>query len=119
MVFPLSLWIKSSIAPNTDGAGRFFRVTHPFHPLHGQKFELINYGHCWSELRVSFYDQEGRFRSFPASWTNVAAPDPFVALSAGRSLFRVKDLLALASLVSELLKPADTDKSVKEISSDV
>lgn len=49
----------------------------------------------------------------------MAAPDPFVALSAGRSLFRVKDLLALASLVSELLKPADTDKSVKEISSDV
>ena len=66
------------------------------------QFELINYGHCWSEVRVSFHDQEGRFRSFPASWTSVAAPDPFVVVSAGRSLFRVKDLLALASLLREL-----------------
>ena len=119
MAFRSSLWIKSSIAPNAEGAGRFFRVIHPFHPLCGQEFELISYGHCWSEVRVSFHDQEGRFRSFPASWTSVAAPDPFVVVSAGRSLFRVKDLLALASLLRELSKSADTGQSVKEISPDV
>jgi len=98
-----------------EGAGRFFRVTHPFHPLRGQEFEIINYGHFWGELRVSFHDQDGRFCSFPASWTSVAAPDPFVVLSAGRSLLRVKDLLALASLIRELSKSAGSSQSVKEI----
>lgn len=102
-----------------EGVGRFFRVTHSFHPLCGQEFELLNYGNCWGEVRVSFHDREGHFRSFPASWTSMAAPDPFVAISAGRSLFRVKDLLALASLLRELSKSADTGQNVKEISSDV
>ncbi len=65
---------------------------------------------------MSFHDQEGRLRSLPAIWTSVAAPDPFVAISAGRSLFRVKELLALASLLHGLSKSADTGRSVKEIS---
>ena len=37
----------------------------------------------------------------PASWTDVVDPDPFVVLAAGRSLFRVEDLLALAALLAE------------------
>ena len=38
----------------------------------------------------------------PAGWTDVEPPDPFVALAAGRALWRVEDLLALAALVREL-----------------
>jgi len=34
--------------------------------------------------------------SLPTSWTYVGAVDPWVALAAGRSLFRVADLLELA-----------------------
>jgi hypothetical protein len=36
--------------------------------------------------------------SLPANGTSLAALDPFVALAAGRSLFRAADLLALAQL---------------------
>ena len=43
-----------------------------------------------------------RIYSLPASWTDVEEPDPFVATSAGRSLFRVEDLLVLSALVQEL-----------------
>ena len=43
-----------------------------------------------------------RVCSLPASWTDVVEPDAFVALAAGRSLFRVDDLLALSDLVAEL-----------------
>jgi uncharacterized protein DUF5372 len=39
--------------------------------------------------------------SLPASWTDIIEVDPFVAMSAGRSLFRVTDLLELAKLVGE------------------
>jgi hypothetical protein len=41
----------------------------------------------------------------PASWTDVEGPEAFVALSAGRSLFRVEDLLVLSALVQELSEP--------------
>ncbi len=70
-------------------------------------------------MRVSFHDQEGRLRSLPASWASVAAPDPFVVISAGRSLFRVKELLVLASLLHELSRSADIGQGVKEISPNV
>jgi len=38
----------------------------------------------------------------PATWTDVEGPDPFLVVSAGRSCFRVEDLLALAALVAAL-----------------
>ena len=40
--------------------------------------------------------------SIPASWTDVVAPDPVVVLSAGRSPFRLDDLLELTRLVAAL-----------------
>jgi hypothetical protein len=38
----------------------------------------------------------------PARWTDVLEPDPFVVVSAGRSCFRLADLLALRRLIDEL-----------------
>ncbi len=51
-----------------------------------------------------FYRERGtrRVRSLPASWTDVAGIDPFVALAAGRSLFRVEDLLVLTNLLRQV-----------------
>jgi hypothetical protein len=46
----------------------------------------------------------------PASWTNLAALDPFVALAAGRSLFRVADLLALARLCAQVAGGATAEE---------
>lgn len=37
--------------------------------------------------------------SLPVGWTDAVEPDVFVTLAAGRSPFRVADLLALAQLV--------------------
>ena len=39
--------------------------------------------------------------SLPTSWTDAGAVDPFVALAAGRSLFRVSDLIELAKQIAE------------------
>jgi len=38
----------------------------------------------------------------PAGWTDVEGSDPFLELAAGRSSFRVEDLLALGQLLAEL-----------------
>jgi hypothetical protein len=62
----------------------------------------VQYRHTWGEHRVYYHNQEGHLCSMPASWTSLAGLDPFVALAAGRSPFRVADLLALARLCAQL-----------------
>ena len=62
----------------------------------------MQYRHYWGEHRVYYHNQAGHLCSMPASWTSLAALDPFVALAAGRSLFRIADLLALARLCRQL-----------------
>lgn len=44
--------------------------------------------------------------SVPATWTDIVAEDPVVRLGAGRSLFRVADLLELTELIERLRQPA-------------
>jgi len=95
-------WRSSSTAPQGDVAARRFRVTHPFHPLFGREFELEIYKNNWGEDRVFFHLEEGHLMALPASWTDLVPHDPFVAVAAGRSLFRAEDLWELAQLVGRL-----------------
>lgn len=62
-----------------------------------------------------FEDGEGRVRWLATAWTSVAAPDPFVTLSGGRSYFRIEDLLRLARLVTTLSQPEETCKEVSAV----
>ena len=75
-------------------------VTHPFHPLCGREFALVVRKNNWAEDRVFFFAGDGQLTSLPSGWTDVDRPDPFDAVSAGRSAFRVADLLALAGLLA-------------------
>ncbi len=93
--------VKSTTTPFRDESYGLFRVTHPFHPLNGQQFELITRKHTWGDDRVFYHDKEGRLRSINASWTSVVTPDPFVVISTGRSMFRVEDLLALVVMIGK------------------
>ena len=74
-------------------------MTHPFHPLLGREFRLVTFRQNWGEEKVYFYDDSGRLSTVPLQWTTFAAPDPFVRISAGRSAFRVGDLLELADVL--------------------
>jgi hypothetical protein len=90
-----------SNAPSAGPQGTSITVTHPFHPLHGREFSLLSRTKNWGEDRVYFYDDAGRLKSLPASWTSLRPVDAFVALSGGRALFRPEDLLRLADLLSD------------------
>jgi len=59
---------------------------------------LTRYG---LEDRVCFHDEQCRICEIPLSWTNLAAGDAFVILSAGRSWFRFEDLLELTRLIGK------------------
>ena len=77
-------------------------MTHPFHPLFAQEFELFESRHNWGEDRVYFLDSEGKMQSILANYTDVGGVDPFVELARGRSYLRYEDLLRLADLLEGL-----------------
>ena len=75
-------------------------MLHPFHPLLGRELRLVTFRQNWGEERAYFYDDSGRLASIPLQWTTLAAPDPFVELSGGRSAFHVSNLRELADLLA-------------------
>ena len=89
-------------------------VTHPFHPLSGAEFEVLDHRHNWGEDRVTLADAEGRLFSLPACWTTVSPVDPVVAIAAGRLAFRLADLSRLADLIAELTRASATPGRVDE-----
>ena len=63
---------------------------------------MIEYRHTWGEERVYFLDPAGQVQRLPAAWTDIGGEDPFVVVAAGRSPFRVTDLLQLAEMIDRL-----------------
>jgi hypothetical protein len=59
------------------------RVTHPFHPLAGEKLEFVKRRKNWRADRVYVFDAAGELVSLPAEWTDVVAADPFVVVAGG------------------------------------
>ncbi|MGB9113360.1 MAG: DUF5372 family protein, partial [Acidimicrobiales bacterium] len=92
-------WSEPSTTPVSNGSRRTVRVTHPFHPWSGQTFEFVALRRTWRQDRVFFLLEDGALTSLPASWTDAIAADAFVTAAAGRSPFRVEDLLVLAELI--------------------
>ena len=112
--FPLKLLVKSfyamqiyrqqscSTASHQNFDNKTFRIIHPYHPYRNIDFEIDSVRRIAYECRVLFFNAKGRRSSVPLHWTDIGPEDPFVAVSAGRSLFRVEDLLGLVRLIKEI-----------------
>jgi hypothetical protein len=87
-----------------------FLIVHPFHPGHGQRFPIVTIRQNWGEELLYYRNRQGRLISIPARWTDRATPDPIVAISAGRSPFRLEDLLELTRLVAALGQEASHER---------
>jgi hypothetical protein len=61
---------------------------------------LVSIHRSGSGWRVFFPDAKGRLQSIPMAFTDLAQPDPFRIQSAGRSYFRIPELLELAWLIA-------------------
>ncbi len=88
------------IAPGGDDAAGVFRIVHPFHPLCGRQFKLVTIRHNWGEDTLYYHNAKGALVSVPAHWTDRIPADPLVTVSAGRSPFRLENLLELIRLVA-------------------
>jgi hypothetical protein len=84
------------------------RITHPFHPLSGREFPLLDERSSRHGDRVWFRADDGVLRTVPRDWTSLAAADPFEVIAAGRAWFRPEDLAHLVALVSALRSPGES-----------
>ncbi len=91
-----------STASQQDFSNKTFRIIHPFHPYKNIEFEIDSERRIAYERRVFFFNTKRRKSSVPLHWTDIGPEDPFVAVSAGRSFFRVEDLLGLVRLLGEI-----------------
>ena len=91
-----------STTPDRNNSPQIFHITHPFHPLYGQAFELVQTRVNWGEERAYYVDAHEQLKAIPIGWTSLAASDPFVTMAAGRAAFRLGDLLALVQLIREI-----------------
>ena len=78
------------------------RITHPFHPLFGQEIDCVERRIHWSDDLIFYRDRLGYVTALPTRWTSVETEDPFLVVSAGRSHFRVTDLIDLVSMITEI-----------------
>jgi hypothetical protein len=80
------------------------RITHPFHPLCGQAFELVSRGQHWGEERVIYRASDGTLPSIAAALTDVGPPDAFQRIAVGRAAFQTVDLQDLRALLERIAK---------------
>ncbi|WP_408637507.1 DUF5372 family protein [Novisyntrophococcus fermenticellae] len=92
--FRPALWKRFSNAALSDNRGTFI-ITHPFSPLKGKEFKLVERRSCWGEDRLLSFDENGDTCLILTSWTDYLPPDPFVSISNGRADFRYEDLACL------------------------
>jgi hypothetical protein len=92
-----------STAPDGNDQVQYFTITHPFHPLHREKFKIVSLRQSWGEDRVFYCQEDGRMTSLPACWTSVYEPHPFNVISKGRSVFRFQELLELTGLIDDFM----------------
>lgn len=78
---------------------RRLKITHPFHPLFNQEFDLILYKKNWGREVVDCRGKDNQLITIPIAWTNLADPDPYIAISKGRSYFRTDDLVRLVNFL--------------------
>jgi hypothetical protein len=61
----------------------------------GNEYEMVGRYLSWGEDRVFYYGPDGRLKSFLVNITDLLPVDAFIRISAGRSAFRVDDLLEM------------------------
>ncbi|ABE63562.1 hypothetical protein Nham_2788 [Nitrobacter hamburgensis X14] len=89
--------------------GLTVRITHPFHPLKDQTFEVISRSLHWGEDRVIYRAADGTLPTIAAAMTDMERPDTFRRVAAGRAAFRTADLLDLLALLERISAAVEVD----------
>jgi hypothetical protein len=80
-------------------------ITHPFHPLHGQHFEILKTRKVSGIETLILRHPEKGSHAVPREWTDQADPDLCDLLNLPPSKLRIESLQELAELLRLLDKP--------------
>jgi hypothetical protein len=79
-------------------------ITHPFHPLAGQRFAILKVRKIAGQDVLSLFDEKRGSLTMPRAWTDQAEPCPFAGLPEAAPRLDVRCLLKLHELVQASLK---------------
>jgi len=82
-------------------------IRHPFHPLRGQRFEVLKTRRLAGLDTLILRDLAHGSFSIARSWTDWAEPDPFDVLGLPPQRLKAESLLELVVLIEPLIKRAD------------
>ena len=80
-------------------------VTHPFHPLRGQRFVVLKLRRVSGVEMLSLRDSDLGTFAMNREWTDWAAPEAQAVTAATPLLIDAFGLVALAELVESILSP--------------
>ena len=95
-------WTTHLTTLNSQIEEKVFRVTHPFHPLSGQEFNILSRRCIDGEDFLFFQNVENHNNIISSHWTSLKPPNPYIVISDGRSIFCPIDLLELVQLIRDL-----------------
>jgi hypothetical protein len=78
------------------------RITHPFHPLLGHEFVVLDERRSRHGERVWYCADDGSALTVPRGWTSLAETDLFATIASGPTWFRFDDLLRLVALIGDV-----------------
>jgi hypothetical protein len=77
-------------------------ITHPFHPLRGQRFAVLKSRLISGIESLSLRGTTGGTFAVPRNWTDLAHPSPYAGLELAPLVFDFECLVAVAELLGEI-----------------
>jgi hypothetical protein len=84
-------------------------ITHPFHPLKGQRFAILKIRKMGGREVLSLYDDKRGSLPIPRDWTDQALLSPHAELIKPAPILDVRCLLKLHDLVRATTKSIDDE----------
>jgi Family of unknown function (DUF5372) len=90
-------------------------ITHPFHPLSGQRFPILKIRKIGGEDVLSLYDETRGSLPIPRDWTDQALLPPYAGLIEPAPILDLQCLLKLHELVRAATKRIDDERKYDNI----
>lgn len=94
---------RTALEPKSDLG--WAEIRHPFHPLHGQRFQVLKARRIAGVDTLLLRELDRGTFSIAREWTDRADPSPYGPLGFPPRRFDADSLFELASLLEQLTKP--------------
>ncbi len=80
----------------------FAEITHPFHPLHGQKFAILKSRKLAQRDEISLKGSHRGTIVVPRDWTDRSDPNPYTCLGGPLPILSYERLCAIVDLIAAI-----------------